>query len=153
MRKGAMNPYTMLAIMIALSFLSMYVLMYAMVNVFSNVFLSLNQLYMAGLMTAPMVVIEVVLMRAMYPNGTVNVAIIAASVVALMACWFLIRQQVAIGDAQFVRSMVPHHAGAILMCEKASLTDQDLVKLCKAIIARQQAEIDQMKARLTVLAK
>jgi hypothetical protein len=50
--------YVHLVIMIALSFISMYVLMYAMVNRFANVYSNLNQFYMAGLMTAPIVVIE-----------------------------------------------------------------------------------------------
>ena len=34
----------------------MYILMYAMVNAFANVYPNVNQFYMAGLMTAPMVV-------------------------------------------------------------------------------------------------
>ena len=41
----------------------MYALMYAMVNTFANVYATVNQAYMAGLMTAPMVVIELVVMR------------------------------------------------------------------------------------------
>jgi hypothetical protein len=36
----------------------MYILMYAMVDRFGNVYSSLNQLYMAGLMTVPMIVID-----------------------------------------------------------------------------------------------
>ena len=55
------KPYGRLLIMALLSFVSMYVLMYAMVNAFANVFSSLNQFYMAGLMTAPMVIIELLL--------------------------------------------------------------------------------------------
>ena len=60
--------YVHLAIMVALSFISMYVLMYAMVNRFANVYSNLNQFYMAGLMTAPIVVIELALMRSVYDN-------------------------------------------------------------------------------------
>jgi uncharacterized protein (DUF305 family) len=33
---------------------------------------------------------------------------------------------VAVGDKQFLRSMIPHHAGAILMCEKASIKDAEI---------------------------
>ena len=58
--------YIHLLLMIFLSFISMYVLMYSMVNAFSNVYSNLNQFYMAGLMTAPMVIIELILMGAMY---------------------------------------------------------------------------------------
>jgi hypothetical protein len=61
--------YGRLAFMAVLSFLSMYVLMYAMVNTLDNAQPNLNQAYMAGLMTAPMMIIELALMGAMYPTG------------------------------------------------------------------------------------
>jgi uncharacterized protein (DUF305 family) len=52
---------------------------------------------------------------------------------------------------QFLKSMIPHHAGAILMCERASIRDADIRRLCQEIISGQQAEIDQMKAKLREL--
>ncbi len=58
------------------------------------------------------------------------------------------RRQSAVGDAQFLRSMIPHHSGAILMCEQASLTDQEIVALCRDIVAAQKAEIATMQAML-----
>lgn len=142
------HAYAKLAAMMLLSFLAMYALMYAMVDRFANVFPNFNQFYMAGLMTAPMLMLEVVLMGAMYERKALNVALAALGAVALLAFWFLIRQQVAITDTQFLKSMIPHHAGAILMCERASLTDPRIVELCRTIVAGQQAEIDQMKAIL-----
>lgn len=147
---GAMDAmhYAHLAIMAGLSFVSMYVLMYAMVDVFGNVFANLNQVYMAGLMTAPMVIIELAVMGAMYANKRLNLIIIGGCVLALALFFVLIRQQALIGDSQFLRSMIPHHAGAILMCEKASIRDPEIKQLCQGIIAGQQAEIAQMKAKL-----
>lgn len=44
--------------------------------------------------------------------------------------------------------MIPHHSGAILMCEQASLSDAEILKLCGQIIRSQTAEIDQMKSIL-----
>lgn len=61
------RPYLKLAVMAVLSFIAMYVLMYAMVNEGRDVYPNINQLYMAGLMAAPMVIIELLVMRAMYP--------------------------------------------------------------------------------------
>lgn len=145
--------YGRLLLMIALSFGSMYALMYAMVDTFANVYSSFNQFYMAGLMTAAMAVIELVLMGAMYQNKKLNAAIIAASLVALGGFWMLIRQQTAISDEQFLRSMIPHHAGAILMCKQASLDDAEIKALCRGIISGQQSEIDLMKAKLGQLDK
>jgi uncharacterized protein (DUF305 family) len=141
--------YRHLLIMAGLSFASMYALMYAMVDLFANVYSNVNQVYMAGLMTAPMVVIELVVMRSMYHDQTRNLWIIGGAVVAGVACFALIRQQTGVGDRQFLRSMIPHHASAILMCGEAPITDADIKKLCQTIITSQQAEIDQMKAMLS----
>lgn len=58
--------YGRLLVMAVLSFISMYVLMYAMVNRLANVHANLNQFYMAGLMAAAMVIIELALMGAVY---------------------------------------------------------------------------------------
>ena len=140
--------YRHLLIMAVLSFISMYILMYAMVNVFGNVYNNFNQVYMAGLMTAPMVLIELFVMRSMFQNRGRNVLIICASVIAALVFFLLIRQQAAISDQQFLRSMIPHHSSAILMCERAAIQDTEIKELCGTIISSQQAEIDQMKAKL-----
>ena len=131
----------------------MYILMYAMVNTIGNVFNNFNQFYMAGMMTAPMILIELFLMRAMYQDKRRNMLIIAVSIIAGLAFFFFIRQQTAVSDKQFLRSMIPHHAGAILMCEQASIQDTEIKALCRTIISSQQAEIDQMKAILLELEK
>ena len=68
--------------------------------------------------------------------------------VALIVCFALIRQQSVIHDRQFLKSMIPHHAGAILMCERAVLDDAEIRELCESIIAGQQREIEQMEAKL-----
>ncbi|MBI3913175.1 MAG: DUF305 domain-containing protein [Chloroflexi bacterium] len=137
--------------MAVLSFISMYALMYAMVNSLANIFPNFNQFYMAGLMTAAMVVIELALMRAMYHNQKLNVVIIAGSAIALIAFFLLIRQQTAISDEQFLKSMIPHHASALLMCERASIQDPEVKELCKDILSSQQSQIDQMKVILNRL--
>lgn len=142
------HSYLRLLGMTALSFIAMYVLMYAMVDRAANVFNSLNQAYMAGLMAAPMVLIELALMGHMYPDRRLNVLIAGAGVVALAAFFLLIRDQAAIGDRQFLRSMIPHHAGAILMCKEAPVETPEVRKLCQTIIASQQAEIDLMTSLL-----
>jgi len=142
------NHYRHLLFMAALSYASMYVLMYAMVDTFANVYSNLNQAYMAGLMTAPMVVIELLVMRGMYQNKTRNALIISVSVIFGIASFMFIREQTAVSDRQFLRSMIPHHAGAILMCERAPIRDPELQMLCSTIVSGQQAEIDQMKAKL-----
>ena len=142
------NAYKKLLIMAVLSFISMYVLMYAMVNIFGNVIPNINQFYMAALMTLPMMIIELLLMGSMYMNKKLNTGIIAISSVLLIAFYLLIRQQSFVSDRQFLRSMIPHHASAILMCEKTNLQDPENIALCEAIVSGQQEEIDLMKAKL-----
>lgn len=142
------DAYLRLTGMTVLSFVSMYALMYAMVDRSENVFNSFNQLYMAGLMTAPMVAIELLLMGNMYPDKKINAAIITGAVVVVAVLFLLIRQQALIGDRQFLRSMIPHHAGAVLMCEKANLQMPETKALCASIVTGQNSEIDRMKALL-----
>ncbi len=137
--------------MALLSFIAMYVLMYAMVNSFSNVFPNYNQFYMAGLMASPMVLIELWLMRMMYPNKKINTILVLLTLVFFVAFWVGIRQQVAINDEQFLKSMIPHHAGAILMCNEAKITDPEIQALCQNILKGQQSEIDFMKNKLKEL--
>lgn len=145
--------YRQFFIMIALHFIAMYVFMYAMVNTFSNVFNGFNQVYMAALMSASMVLIEIPLMWGMYKSKKLNIIILAVGLIVLVGSLMAIRKQVAISDRQFLRSMIPHHAGAILMCNEASIQDQEIKNLCRNITTSQQSEIDQMNAILDRMAK
>lgn len=104
-------------------------------------------------MTAPMIIIEMILMGGMYPNKKLNLAVIGVSLIALLGFWFLIREQTGINDKQFLKSMIPHHAGAILMCEEAEITDAEIKQLCNGIINGQNGEIQQMKEKLNQLEK
>ena len=140
--------YGRLLLMMALSFLAMYALMYAMVDQWANVYHNVNQFYMAGLMAAPMLLIELWLMSSMYPDRRRNLILAGVTVAFMLFCWWGIRTQAAVTDRQFIRSMIPHHAGAILMCEENRLKDPELVKLCQEIITSQKQEIVQMKQLL-----
>ena len=94
------GAYLRLAAMLILSFIAMYVLMYAMVDKFEDVYPNHNQAFMAALMTAPMAIIEILLMGSMYPRKRVNMAIVAGAVILLATAWFAIRYQAGIGDEQ-----------------------------------------------------
>ena len=145
--------YKKFALMTILSFIAMYILMYSMVDTLSDVVSNVNQFYMAALMTMPMVLLELTIMGGMYAKKKLNTIIIATGFIALIGFFFCIRQQAAVGDRQFLKSMIPHHGAAILMVEKASLTDPEIKKLAQDIITAQQKEIAQMKAKLKELKK
>lgn len=145
--------YKKLALMIVLSFAAMYVLMYSMVDKFSNVIPNVNQFYMAGLMTMPMMIIELVIMGSMYKKKTLNLILLASGTAALIVFYICVRQQEYVGDKQFLKSMIPHHAAALLMVEQSTIEDPEIQELAKKIIVSQQAEIEQMKAKLKELEK
>jgi uncharacterized protein (DUF305 family) len=147
------NMYARFGFMVLLSFIAMYILMYAMVNVLGNALPNWNQFYMAGLMTSPMIVLEMLFMGMMYGNKKLNIGIIVGGIVLLIVFWVGIRQQVGISDEQFLKSMIPHHAGAILMCEQAQLEDPQIKELCGNILKGQQGEIDWMKSKLESIEK
>lgn len=149
--KNMKSMYVNLAIMAVLSFISMFVFMYMMVDSFANVYPNINQIYMAGLMTAPMIVIEIFVMWSMYNNKKANLVIGGVSVLLLILFTAFIRYQTLVGDKQFLKSMIPHHAGAILMCDNPNLRDQEIKDLCKSITIDQQKEIDWMKNKLDEL--
>lgn len=145
--------YRNLLYMALLSFVTMYILMYMMVDTYSNVYPNLNQLYMAGIMTVPMILIELILMRSMYANKRLNNIIVVSSLSIFLVLFFFLRKQIAIGDTEFLKSMISHHAGALLMCEKAQLQDPEIIELCKNIKGSQQSEIDFMKKKLKKMKK
>lgn len=131
--------------MVLLHFFAMYLLMYAMVDTFDNILPNINNAYMAALMTAPMLLIETALMGSMHQNQRMQKAVILTGTGLLFLSFFYIRQQAFVYDKELIRSMIPHHAGAILMCERSKIRDSELVQLCDRIMRSQQDEIDQMK--------
>jgi uncharacterized protein (DUF305 family) len=141
------HNWTTLLAMAVLSFMAMYVLMYAMVDRLENVHTNLNQFYMAALMTAPMMLIEIVLMRSMYSIRIVAATAIVSLVIGVIA-FVGIRSQIGITDKEFLRSMISHHGAALLMCENAPIADTEIIELCEGIISGQQSEIDWMQTKL-----
>lgn len=142
------SMYGRLAIMLAASFIAMYFLMYSMVDSLQDVIPSLNQGYMAAIMTGPMGLLELGLMSKMYPDKSKNLVFALLSLGLLAVGWWGMRSQAAIGDEEFLRSMIPHHSGALLMCKNAKLQSRETKDLCRQIIAAQIEEITTMRALL-----
>ncbi|CAG0952304.1 hypothetical protein GEOBC_00264 [Geobacteraceae bacterium] len=140
--------YARLAVELAVDFVVMYFVMYTMIATGRHLRLNLNNVYMTLMMVAPMAIIMMVAMRSMFPNRRVNLAAMAAAAAVFVASFVAMRTQAGIGDREFLRSMIPHHSGAILMCREAAITDPELVALCKDIVRSQTAEIAQMEAML-----
>ena len=123
----------------------MYFIMFSMVYSGNEIVHNLNTLYMAGMMVAPMIIVMPLAMGTMYPDRRRNMIVYTVSAIMFMAFFFFTRQQTFIGDQQFLRSMIPHHSGAVLMCEKANIADAEIKALCEGIVRSQTSEIEQMK--------
>jgi hypothetical protein len=146
------RPYAMLAINLAISLAIMYLVMFAMINSLGEFVQNLNFLYMALMMWAPMGSLMLVMMGGMYRNKRLNLVLHGIFALVLVFSFVGIRQQALVGDRQFVRSMIPHHSGAILMCREAQITDPEIKELCEAkIIPSQRKEVEEMKAILARL--
>ena len=139
------KPYMMLAVNLGLSLLVMYVAMFAMIWSWGAFIQNVNFFYMALVMWAPMGAIMLATMGGMYRNRKLNAALYVAFAAIFVLSLVGIRQQSLVGDDQFLRSMIPHHSGAILMCEEAKLTDPEIRQLCGEIIQAQKDEIAEMK--------
>lgn len=140
--------YLRLGLELAIDFIVMYLVMYTMIATLAHFHLNLNNVYMTLMMLAPMTVIMLVSMRSMFPSRRTNLALCAGAIVIFLVSFIGMRTQAGVGNAEFLRSMIPHHSGAILMCEQASVTDPEIVALCRSIIESQQKEIAQMQAIL-----
>jgi len=143
--RSGLGPYWLFAVNLLVSFAIMYFVMFAMIDTAGDFFHNLNMGYMAVMMAAPMGPLMLLTMGTMYPRKRLNLALHLACLAAFLLAFAAIRFQLAIDDAQFVRAMIPHHSGAILMCREAELADPQLQALCTDIIAAQRSEIEQMR--------
>ena len=142
------KQYALLGLNLAISLAIMYLVMFAMIYSLGEFVQNINFFSMALMMWAPMGSLMLLTMPMMYPRKTLNVAIHAALALVFILATIGIREQGLVGDTQFLRSMIPHHSGAVLMCDKAALSDPAIRQLCEQIIVSQKAEIAQMKALL-----
>ena len=142
------NHYGRLAIELTLDFIVMYLVMYTMIATLRHFHFNLNNVYMTLMMVAPMSIIMLVSMRSMFPSQRLNGLVIAGAAAVFLLSFVGMRTQAGIGNSEFLRAMIPHHSGAILMCEQASITDPEIVALCQEITKSQRQEIAQMEAIL-----
>ncbi|MBW3568210.1 MAG: DUF305 domain-containing protein [Proteobacteria bacterium] len=137
--------YRKLAIALSINFVAMYFITYAMIDTVDHFHFNINRAWMAMMMVAPMAIVMLVVMRSMFEKRRLNLVLHVAFAALFIACFLFARKQVPIDDSQFLRSMIPHHSSAILMCQEAAITDPEIVKLCEKIIESQKQEIAQME--------
>lgn len=146
-RKG--NNYTKFVLMLAASFVAMYITMYLNTYQLDHVYFSLTRFYMSCLGIAAMAIIMFVAMRNMYKNKKKNLAIVLGSIALFIGALVLVRaQKPIIGDILWMKAMIPHHSIAILTSGRADIQDPEVKKLADDIIKAQKREIEEMKAMI-----
>ena len=143
--------YVRFAAMIATSTVAMFGLMYLNTYALDHVFFSETRVYMAILMGACMAVIMMGYMFTMYWNRSLNLGIIALSVVVFAGALWLVRSQATVGQVSYMRAMIPHHSIAIMTSERATITDPRVRRLANQIIESQRQEIAEMKVLIAEL--
>lgn len=138
-------PYKKMAIMLIVSFFIMYLVMFLNVAKRSDIYMSLTRTYMALLMTAPMALLMLAVMRDMYSHKKLNLIIIIISFCVFTFALTALRSQAFISEQQYLKAMIPHHSSAILTSQNANLQDAEVRRLADSIIQSQQREIEQMK--------
>lgn len=141
--------YGKLAINLLISAVIMFLVMYTMIDRIDHFYPNLNQFYMTMMMVAPMAILMLFIMRSMYQNTNLNYVLYAAFAGIFAISFWAMRTQAAVGNEQFLRSMIPHHSGAILMCRQSRITDPQIVALCGEVVRSQQEEISEMQRILT----
>lgn len=144
-----MMSYRKFAIILSVNLVVMFVLTMAFVEQADHFYINLSNAYMALLMLSPMAMLMLVLMGGMLPNKNLNMVLLVGFGLLFAGALWLGRAETFVGNEQFLKAMIPHHSRAILVCEQASITDPEIVQLCRQIIESQRREITQMQQMLT----
>ena len=142
------RTYVAFAFELVVDFVIMYLVMYTMIATLDHFYFNLNNVYMTLMMVAPMAIVMMLAMRSMFPSRRANIAIVLVAAVVFAGSYYGMRTQALVGNDEFLRAMIPHHSGAILMCQQAKITDPEIVSLCQEIVSGQEKEIAQMQAIL-----
>ena len=120
---GQMNPYARFAAMVGASTVVMFGLMYLNTYEADHISFSQTRAWMALVMGATMAVIMLAFMTHMLENKRANVAIVVGSVLVFAVSLWLVRSQVTVDDASYMKAMIPHHSIAIMTSKRANITD------------------------------
>ena len=133
---GSSHFGVMIVIMILSGLLST---MNVWVDRIDDIRLSMNDVYMIGLMTGWMV-----LFMGIYYGSSYWSFIGLASV---LLCLVGIRRQIFVSERQFLLGMIPHHSMAVHMSKKLLEKPNTVSALLQAILTSQEKEIQYMKLR------
>jgi hypothetical protein len=131
--------------MVLTSTVFMYFFMYLNIYRWGDFCLSETRFFMSTLMFGTMLAIMLAFMLHMYKDRRVNIALFVASAVLWVLGLYFMRSQVTVEDQSWMKSMIPHHSIAVMVSERADISDPRARKLADEIIAAQEKEIAEME--------
>lgn len=138
MMKTYYNPFVLM--FVAMMVFHLFVMPPIMIYSMEHYYLSLNQIYMALIMSLYMVLIEAF----MHPLSATYIMVILVVIILLVVA---MKRQWGIDANQYLRDMIPHHSMA-LQTSNSKLNDGTVGNLASRIYEAQVAEIDEMKKML-----
>jgi uncharacterized protein (DUF305 family) len=87
-------------------------------------------------------------MSSMISDTKIRIALLVAFAALGVAAFAMGRTEAFVGNQAFLKSMIPHHSRAILVCQEADISNPQIVSLCREIVSSQQREIGEMKQML-----
>ncbi|MCX8454838.1 DUF305 domain-containing protein [Paenarthrobacter ureafaciens] len=145
---GAARVYMKFGLILLVSLGLMWVLSMSMIRSIDHFYFNLSNFWMALVMVAAMAIVMIIGMWSMFKNTRANIAMLVGFAVLFGGAFALGRTETFVGNEQFLKSMIPHHSRALLVCQESDITDPEIIELCKGIVESQQREIDQMQAIL-----
>ncbi|MBW8452956.1 MAG: DUF305 domain-containing protein [Pseudomonas sp.] len=137
--------YLRFAAMISTSTVVMYGAMYLNSYALEHVMWSETRAWMALIMGSIMTIVMLLFMLKMYTVRSVNIIILLSSAVLFAVALWVVRSQVTIDDADYMKAMIPHHSIAIMTSERAQINDPRVRQLADEIVKAQRREIAEMK--------
>lgn len=107
---------------------------------YSDMNISLNDIYMIALMTGWMLLFMSINDK-QYKISFIGVCIIIISIIC-------IRTQFMITEKQYIRGMIPHHSMAVHMSKKLLNKKNNMSEFLKNIVDTQEKEIEYMKLKI-----
>ena len=145
---GSGRMYVTFGIILLVSLGLMWVLSMSMIRSIDHFYFNLSNFWMALIMVSAMAIVMVVGMWSMFKNKKANIAMLIGFAVLFAGAFALGRTETFVGNEEFLKSMIPHHSRALLVCQESDITDPEIVELCKKIVESQQQEISQMQSIL-----
>ncbi|WP_149359859.1 DUF305 domain-containing protein [Lolliginicoccus suaedae] len=137
--------YLRFGLVLLASLVLMFLLSMSMVRTVDHFHLNLSNFYISLVMVSAMALVMMVGMRSMFQKKGLNIALSVFFVALFLGAWSLGRTETFVGNEGFLKSMIPHHSRAILVCQESSLTDPEIIELCRQIVETQREEIAQME--------